>query len=70
MATVTSEELRAYQYRRGLLRVEQMEVAVEVVWARLTFGRVHLEITPVSGSGSTWVDRDSVMLISVDEEAN
>ena len=63
MATVTSEELKAYQYRRGLLRVEQMEVAVEVVWARLTFGRVHLELAPVSGCGSTWVDRGSVMLI-------
>ena len=62
MATVTSEELKAYQYRRGLLRVEQMEVAVAVVWARLSFGRVQLEITPVSGAGSTWVDRDSVML--------
>jgi len=62
MATVTSEDLRAYQHRRGYLRVQGMEVAVEVVWARLTFGRVHLEITPVSGAGSTWVDRDSVML--------
>ena len=62
MATVTSEELKGYQYRRGLLRVQGMEVEVEVVWARLTFGRVHLEITPVSGSGSTWVDRGSVRL--------
>jgi hypothetical protein len=69
MATATSEELKGYQYRRGLLRVQGMEVEVEVVWARLTFGRVHLEITPVSGSGTTWVDRGSVMLIS-DEEAN
>jgi hypothetical protein len=67
MATVTSEELRGYVGRRGLLRVQEMEVAVEVVWARLTFGRVHLEITPVSGSGSTWVDRGSVML-TVEED--
>ena len=63
MASSMSEELiKGYQHRRGLLRVQEMEVAVEVVWARLTFGRVHLEITPVSGSGSTWVDRGSVML--------
>ena len=62
MATVTSEELREYVGRRGYLRVDRMEVAVEVVWARLTFGRVHLEIAPVSGCGSTWVDRGAVML--------
>ena len=68
MATVTSEELKGYQYRRGLLRVQEMEVAVEVVWARLTFGRIHLELTPVSGCGSTWVDRGSVML-TVEEGA-
>ena len=63
MASSMSEELiKGYQHRRGYLRVQGMEVAVAVVWARLTFGRVHLEITPVSGSGSTWVDRGSVML--------
>ena len=69
MASSMSEELKGYLGRRGAVRVERMEVAVEVVWARLSFGRVQLEITPVSGSGTTWVDRDSVMLISVDEEA-
>jgi hypothetical protein len=62
MASSMSEELKGYQYRRGYLRVQGMEVAVAVVWARLTFGRIHLELTPVSGCGSTWVDRGSVML--------
>ena len=67
MASSTSVDLRAYQYRRGYLRVGGMEVAVAVVWARLSFGRVQLEITPVSGAGSTWVDRAAVMLS--DDEA-
>jgi len=70
MATVTSEELQGYRWRHGLLRVQGMEVEVLVVWARLSFGRVQLEITPVSGSGRTWVDRDSVTLISVEEATN
>ena len=66
MASSMSEELKGYQYRRGYLRVQGMEVAVAVVWARLSFGRVQLEVTPVSGAGSTWVDRGAVML-SVEE---
>jgi hypothetical protein len=62
MASAPSQEERAYVGRLGVLRVQGMEVEVEVTWARRTFGRVHLEITPVSGSGSIWVDRDSVRL--------
>ena len=69
MASAPSQEERTYVGRRGLLRAQGMEVEVEVTWARRTFGRVHLEIRPVSGSGSMWVDRDSVRL-SVEQEAN
>jgi hypothetical protein len=69
MATVTSEELKAYQDRRGYLRVQGMTVEVTINYARISYGAVQLEITPVSGSGSQWVDRGSVMLISVEEEA-
>ena len=65
----TVKELAQHIGQYGYLRVQGMQVAVEVVDARVSFGGVHLEITPASGSGTTWVDRDSVMLISVDEEA-
>ena len=66
MATV--KELAQYLGQSGRYHVQGMEVAVKVVDARVSFGAVHLEIEPFSGSGSTWVDRDSVMLS--DQEAN
>ena len=64
MATV--KEMAQYLGRSGRFHVQGMEVAVKVVDARVSFGQVQLEIEPFSGSGSAWVDRDSVRL-SVEE---
>ena len=58
MATV--KELGQHIGQYGYLLVRGMEVEVRVTDARVSFGAVQLEIEPVSGMGSQWVDQDSV----------
>jgi hypothetical protein len=65
----TVKEMAQYLGRSGCYRVQGMEVAVEVTDARVTFGQVHLQIRPVSGTGSQWVARDSVQ-IPIEREEN
>ena len=46
-------------------RMNGINVRVVAVDARIVWGRTQLKIVPVyqAGSGSTWVDRDSLILI-------
>jgi hypothetical protein len=70
MATATVKELTQYLGRSGHYHVQGMQVVVQVIDARISFGQVQLEIAPYSGSGSTWVDRDSIRLpLPIEKEA-
>jgi hypothetical protein len=42
--------------------VPGLVIEVTVIDARVSWGQVQLQIQPTSGSGSKWVNSDSVML--------
>lgn len=40
----------------GYIQLDKMKVKVKVIDARKSYGRDDVLVTPVSGSGSQWVD--------------
>ena len=53
---MTSEELRAYVGRQGLLTMGgPLSVLVKSVDAREVFGRLDILVEPVEGTGQAWV---------------
>jgi len=59
----TVKELAQYLGRSGHFWLNAMEVAVTVLDARISYGFVQLQIEPVSGRGTAWVQLESVQLI-------
>lgn len=50
----TQKDLSAFIGKTGTYQTGGLTVNVKIVDARLTFGRVDLFITPVSGLGQKW----------------
>jgi hypothetical protein len=42
--------------KRALWSVANVKVEVKTIDARISFGRIDVRITPVAGTGETWVD--------------
>lgn len=59
MATV---ELAKYIGRKGWLRIEGFNMAVEVKDVRHVWGRIDVLVSPVAGSGDNWVSLERVTL--------
>ena len=51
-----------YVGKSGSVKVGTMQVAVKIHDVRSMFGRIDLEVEPVAGSGSTWVEDKIVTL--------
>jgi hypothetical protein len=60
----TAAELAAYLDRKGIWSspTGDMKVPVTTIDARHLFGRIELKISPIGGSGSTWVNQGNVEL--------
>lgn len=43
------------------LQSEGLSVPVKILDARVSFGKIHVQITPVGGEGNTWVDHDRIL---------
>jgi hypothetical protein len=54
----TAAQLAAYIDQRIELRVDDLDIEVDVLDVRSTFGNVHFQVTPVSGRGEQWVSAD------------
>ena len=46
--------------KQGLLSISNMQVLVKITDARTVFGRIDYQVTPVNGTGSTWVESNRV----------
>jgi len=55
-------ELAAIIGRLGLLRVDGLGVAVEIVNVRQAYGQVRYDVKPVAGTGTVTVAADRVTL--------
>jgi hypothetical protein len=60
----TAADLAAYLKRDGLWSAPtgNMKVPVTTIDARHIFGRTELKVSPIGGSGSTWVNESNVEL--------
>jgi hypothetical protein len=60
----TAADLAAYLKRKGIWSAPtgDMKVPVITVDARHIFGRTELKVSPIGGSGSTWVNAAGVEL--------
>jgi len=56
----TAKELVSYIGRCGSIHLGKVVVNVRVTDARVSWGAVQVEIEPLSGSGSQWVDVSGV----------
>lgn len=45
-----------------LLTNEGLKVRVSVLDARVSWGSVHVQVTPVEGNGTAWVDKGRVSM--------
>ena len=59
---ITSEGLDAFRGRDGFMAMGDLQVAVNVIDARLRFGHVDLRVTPITGDGEQWVEQHRVVL--------
>ncbi len=57
---MNAKQLSANIGKQGLLSVSGLQVLVNVLDARTVFGRIDLQVTPVNGTGSTWVESSRV----------
>lgn len=60
---MTAREMVGLIGQRGLMNIEGMAVAVQVVDARVRFGAVDVQVEPVTGAGAKWTPRDRVVLV-------
>jgi hypothetical protein len=60
----TAADLAEYLKRNGIWSTPtgDMKLPVVVIDARYIFGRIELKVSPIGGSGSTWVTAGSVEL--------
>jgi len=61
---MSAKELTQYVGKLGGYRVGELRVNVRILDARVSFGRLDLEIAPIAGNGAQWVSADSVKLES------
>lgn len=58
-----AKELAQYIGKRGQIRTSDgLLVEVEVLDARLTYGRIQIQVTPCMGVGNAWKNLESVRL--------
>ncbi len=57
---MTVKELAANIGKQGLLSISNMQVLVSIKNARTVFGRIDYQVTPVNGTGTTWVESNRV----------
>lgn len=48
--------------KQGHLSIEKLSVMVHIMDTKVSYGTVRYLITPVSGSGQTWVNADRVQI--------
>lgn len=53
-------ELSQYIGKQGLLITDKLKFGVFVQDAKLAYGNVRFQVTPVSGTGLVWVDSNRV----------
>lgn len=53
-------ELSQYIGKQGLLLSDKLRFGVFVQDAKLAYGNVRFQVTPVSGTGMVWVDSNRV----------
>jgi len=58
-------ELSEYLNREALLTTDGMQVTVRIINVRQVFSRVDCQVTPMNGSGSSWVSADRLMVIGL-----
>jgi hypothetical protein len=58
----TDLELDAYKGKKGTIKVNKMNVGVDILDARVRFGHIDLLIRPLTGSGSQWTEHHKVTL--------
>lgn len=63
--TTSTRELATYIGKDGHLNLDGLTIQVKVTDARPRYGRIDLEITPVNGTGSRWVESSRVRLDDV-----
>jgi hypothetical protein len=54
--------------KTGLLRFDALSVSVKIMDAKTAYGNVRYLVTPVSGTGSVWVDSSRVSFENSKEE--
>jgi len=60
MATLTVNTMRPSIGQTVLVRFESIAVKCTVTDAKSAYGRIRLEVRPVSGTGSQWVELDRI----------
>jgi hypothetical protein len=66
----TAKELGTYIGRHGSIHLGKVVVNVRVTDARVRWGATQVEVVPVSGFGSQWVDASGVTFKGLLEEAS
>jgi hypothetical protein len=65
LTAMTAKEMQDLIGRTGSFYVKGMGISVKVVDVRTRYGRVDYLVTPVAGTGETWMTEDSVTLAVV-----
>lgn len=59
--TTATQALQQYIGKQAMIQYGTLSVLVNITDAKNSYGQDRLQITPVAGSGATWVNLSSLM---------
>jgi hypothetical protein len=59
----TTNEMHPLVGRHAMLPVKDMDVRVRILNVKTAFGATRVQVAPVSGSGDSWYELESVTLV-------
>ncbi len=60
------EELRKKIGMQAVINCKGLKIDVLIIDVRVSFGRIDFKVTPVSGSGTRWMEKNSLFILTED----
>lgn len=57
----TKEKVAQYVGKKGFIKTGGMEVRVNILDYKMSYGRERFQVTPIEGSGEVWVESVNVL---------
>lgn len=57
---MTTIDLQKYIGKKGIMKVNGLEIDVKIIDAKFSYGNYRYLVTPVSGKGEVWIEKVTV----------